>query len=56
MSVLTAAQRVKLARSVARPGSMDFIHALFTDVFYGETPDFIRNIEYCESKSKTPLL
>ena len=33
MSVLTAAQRVKLARSVARPGSMDFIHALFTDVF-----------------------
>ena len=33
MSVLTAAQRVKLARAVARPGSMDFINALFTDVF-----------------------
>ena len=33
MSMLTAAQRVKLARAVARPGAMDFIDALFTDVF-----------------------
>ena len=33
MSELTAAQRVKLARGVARPGAMDFINALFTDVF-----------------------
>lgn len=33
MSELTAAQRVKLARGVARPGSMDYINALFTDVF-----------------------
>ena len=33
MSELTAAQRVKLARGVARPGTMDFVNALFTDVF-----------------------
>lgn len=33
MSMLTAAQRVKLARAVARPGAMDFINALFTDLF-----------------------
>ena len=33
MSEITAAQRVKLARAVARPGSMDYINALFTDVF-----------------------
>ena len=30
--------------------------ALFADVFYGEDPDFIRNVEYCESKTKSPLL
>ena len=33
MSEITAAQRVKLARAVARPGAMDYINALFTDVF-----------------------
>ena len=33
MSDVTAAQRVKLARGVARPGTMDFVNALFTDVF-----------------------
>ena len=33
MSELTAAQRVKLARAVSRPGAMDYINALFTDVF-----------------------
>ena len=33
MSDVTAAQRVKLARAVSRPGAMDYINALFTDVF-----------------------
>ena len=30
--------------------------ALMTDVYYGKDPDFIRNIEYVNSKSTTPLL
>ena len=29
---------------------------LMTDIFYGETPEFIRNTEYATSKSTTPLL
>ena len=33
MSDVTAAQRVKLARAVSRPGAMDYINALFTDLF-----------------------
>lgn len=33
MSNLTAAQRVKIARMPGRPGTMDFVHNLFTDVF-----------------------
>ena len=33
MSGVTAAQRVKLARAVSRPGAMDYINALFTDLF-----------------------
>lgn len=33
MSNLTAAQRVKIARMPGRPGTMDFFHNLFTDVF-----------------------
>ena len=33
MSNLTAAQRVKLARDPNRPGTMDFVHHLFTDIF-----------------------
>ena len=33
MSDVTAAQRVKLARAVSRPGAMDYIDALFTDLF-----------------------
>ena len=31
--ILTAAQRVVLARHIARPGTADFIAALFTDFF-----------------------
>ena len=33
MSNLTAAQRVKIARMPGRPGTMDFVHNLFTAVF-----------------------
>ena len=33
MSELTAAQRVKIARTLGRPGTLDFVNALFTDVF-----------------------
>ena len=33
MSELTAAQRVKIARTPGRPGTLDFVNALFTDVF-----------------------
>ena len=33
MSNLTAAQRVKLARDPGRPGTLDFVHHLFTDIF-----------------------
>lgn len=33
MSDVTAAQRVKLARAVSRLGAMDYINALFTDLF-----------------------
>ena len=33
MSNLTAAQRVKIARMPGRPGTMDFVHNLFPDVF-----------------------
>ena len=33
MSDVTAAQRVNLARAVSRPGAMDYINALFTDLF-----------------------
>ena len=33
MSKLTAAQRVKLARTPGRPGTLDFVQHLFTDVF-----------------------
>ena len=33
MSHLTAAQRVKIARTPGRPGTLDFVNALFTDVF-----------------------
>lgn len=33
MSNLTAAQRVKIARMPGRPGTMDFVHNLFADVF-----------------------
>ena len=33
MSNLTAAQRVKLARDPNRPGTLDFVHHLFTDIF-----------------------
>ena len=33
MSNLTAAQRVKIARTPGRPGTMEFVHNLFTDVF-----------------------
>lgn len=33
MSNLTAAQRVKIARTPGRPGTMEFVRNLFTDVF-----------------------
>ena len=33
MNNLTAAQRVKLARTPGRPGTLDFVNALFTDIF-----------------------
>lgn len=33
MSELTAAQRVKIARTPGRPGTLDFVNVLFTDVF-----------------------
>ena len=29
---------------------------LLTDILYGETPDFIRGIEYVNSKTTKPLL
>ena len=29
MSELTAAQRVKIARTLGRPGTLDFVNALF---------------------------
>ena len=42
MSDVTAAQRVKLARAVSRPGAMDYINALFTDLFESSGEDRVQ--------------